>query len=270
MSVSLTNVLDVVLDADGTPAHGRVVVYWPMFMVDGVAVTQGQRSYEIDDGQIDLSLYPTVSAQPNGSYYTATFELNNGSVYDEYWVIPNQTNVKLNQIRAMFPPAPGLFINSLQITGGGAQNGQFLGWNGTQWVPMYVTTLNVSPNFINFALSSTPSVDLSVLGSPVTLGGVVTINVPDAGPFSRGVVTTGPQTFAGAKTFADPVVFNSAITLSPFVPVNPQWGQVWFDFQNVFHLNGSLQLNLPTAAPAIGSQQLWADPADGYRVKWAA
>jgi|SRR5215471_1322492 len=26
--------------------------------------------------------------------------------------------------------------------------------------------------------------------------------------------------------------------------------------------------NLPTVAPAAGSKQLWADPADGYRVKW--
>ena len=27
--------------------------------------------------------------------------------------------------------------------------------------------------------------------------------------------------------------------------------------------------NLPTVAPGAGSKQLWADPADGYRVKWA-
>lgn len=32
----------------------------------------------------------------------------------------------------------------------------------------------------------------------------------------------------------------------------------------------SYRLDLPTTAPAGGSHQLWADPADGYRVKWGA
>lgn len=138
----MTNLVDVVVDADGTPANGQVVVYWPMFMmVDGTAVTQGQRAFEIVDGQLNLNLYPTVNAQPLGAYYTAEFQLENGSVYDEYWVIPELNTVKLNQIRAMFPPAPGLFINSLQIIGGGAQIGQFLGWNGRQWVPMNVPSV---------------------------------------------------------------------------------------------------------------------------------
>lgn len=33
--------------------------------------------------------------------------------------------------------------------------------------------------------------------------------------------------------------------------------------------NGTLTVpNMPVTAPAAGSKQLWADPADGYRVKW--
>ena len=133
----MTNLVDTIVDADGALAEGQVTLHWPMFMQGANAITQGQKTYEITDGQLNLTLLPTVNSMPPGSYYTATFELSNGSVYDEFWLIPDQaTPVKLNQVRALFPPAPGIMINSLQITGGSAVAGQFLGWNGTQWVPM--------------------------------------------------------------------------------------------------------------------------------------
>ena len=133
----MTTPEDVIVDADGTRAQGQVTLRWPMFMFGSLAIAQGHKTYEIENGQISLSLFPTVTAQPPGSYYTATFELSNGSVYDEYFIVPDtEVPVKLNQIRAMFPPEPGLFINSNQITGSNATIGQFLGWNGNQWVPM--------------------------------------------------------------------------------------------------------------------------------------
>ncbi|ADQ79237.1 hypothetical protein Palpr_1089 [Paludibacter propionicigenes WB4] len=54
--------------------------------------------------------------------------------------------------------------------------------------------------------TGTTGVDVNVSGSPASLGGTLTLNIPDAGTSARGVVNTGAQTFAGAKTF------NSAIT----------------------------------------------------------
>lgn len=198
----MTNLVDVVIDADGVRAEGQVTLHWPMFMQGANAVTQGQKTYAIQNGELNLSLIPTVSAMPNGSYYTATFALDNGSVYDEYWLIPEQSNtVKLNQVRAMFPPSPGIFINSLQISGGNASVGQFLGWNGSQWVPMNVTTVNVSPNTIGLTVSANAAADISVPVFNAALGSGLALNIPDAGPASRGVVTTGAQTFAGPKTF---------------------------------------------------------------------
>jgi hypothetical protein len=139
----MTNLSDVIVDADGALAQGQLTLHWPMFMVGDTAVTQGHKTYEIEAGEINLDLFPTVTAQPSGSYYTARFELSTGSVYDEYWILPDSDiTVKLNQVRAMFPPSPGLFINANQITGSSATIGQFLGWNGSQWVPM---TPGVSP-----------------------------------------------------------------------------------------------------------------------------
>jgi len=46
--------------------------------------------------------------------------------------------------------------------------------------------------------------------SPVTTSGTITLNVPDAGATSRGVVTTGTQTFAGSKTFTSDVTVEDA------------------------------------------------------------
>jgi hypothetical protein len=159
----MTPIRDVILDADGTPARGQVTLYWPMFQVGSSAITQGQKTYEIEDGQLNLSLFPTVTALPNGSYYTATFQLSNGSIYDEYWLVPDQANpMKLNQLRAMFPPSPGIFINSLQITGSNANVGQFLGWNGSQWVPMSIPTaaaLRTSDMLIHDVLNALHSLE---------------------------------------------------------------------------------------------------------------
>jgi hypothetical protein len=164
----MTSLVDVVVDADGALARGQVTVYWPMFMSGSNAVSQGQKTYPIEDGLLNIDLFPTVTALPSGSYYTATFQLSNGSVYDEYWIVPeSDTAVKLNQIRAMFPPEPGLFINANQITGTGASLGQFLGWNGFQWTPMAPGMVPVSVDDVGKILAR-----LEAIESRLTAGGL--------------------------------------------------------------------------------------------------
>ena len=51
-------------------------------------------------------------------------------------------------------------------------------------------------------LTSTVAANLSSTVANGTTTPVITLNVPDAGPSSRGVITTGTQTIAGAKTFS--------------------------------------------------------------------
>jgi len=209
----MTTVQDTLTYADGRKINGQVVITWPVFQFDGVAVASGMQTYEIVDGVLDVNLYSNLNAQPLGVYYTVVYELDEGARYEEYWIIPNLPSVNVGQIRVNFPQTPSVMINALQLLSAGATPGQFLGWNGTHWVPMYVTMINVSPNTIGLSLGSAGA-DLNVAGSPAALGNALTLNVPDAGPAARGVVTTAAQTFAGAKTFQAKATFSGGITVT--------------------------------------------------------
>jgi hypothetical protein len=90
--VATTTVQDTVYRADGTVAGGTVLVSWAAFTTAaGQDVPAGTTSATIGSGGVvTLQLAPNAGATPMGSYYTATFHLNDGTTSRQYWVVPVQ------------------------------------------------------------------------------------------------------------------------------------------------------------------------------------
>ena len=89
-TIATTLVSDTVYHADGTPATGTVIVNWSAFTTaSGQSVPSGNTSATIGAGGVlSLALAPNAGATPMGSYYTAVYHLDDGSVSREYWVVP--------------------------------------------------------------------------------------------------------------------------------------------------------------------------------------
>jgi hypothetical protein len=105
--VTTTTVQDTVYHADGTVATGTILVTWPAFVTaTGNTVAAGNLSVPIGrNGQVTLNLAPNIGATPVGSYYTAVYHLDDGTVSKEYWNIPNVPSTSVAAIRSLVMPA---------------------------------------------------------------------------------------------------------------------------------------------------------------------
>lgn len=97
-------------------------------------------------------------------------------------------------------------------------NGQVLVTNGSKQLSF--TTIASGVSALN-SLTGSLSIAVGTSGSDVAVsasGATVTVNIPDAGSSARGVVTTGTQTIAGAKTVNGSVaVVSQAVGTIPLV-----------------------------------------------------
>lgn len=106
--VPTTQLTDTVYRADGTAASGTVLVSWPAFTTsNGLEVPEGSTSVTLGaGGQLSLALAPNAGSSPMGSYYTAIYHLDDGTVSREYWVVPaSQYPVSISAIKSTVLPA---------------------------------------------------------------------------------------------------------------------------------------------------------------------
>ena len=107
-SIATTQVTDTVYRADGTPATGTVIVSWQAFTTAlGQAVPSGTTSAAIGaGGALSVQLVPNAGSTPMGTYYTAVYHLDDGTVSREFWVVPSsQSAVTVSSIKSTVLPA---------------------------------------------------------------------------------------------------------------------------------------------------------------------
>jgi hypothetical protein len=105
--IATTQVADTIYRADGTAATGTVIVSWGAFTTPtGQTVPGGSTSATIAaGGALSVQLAANAGATPMGSYYTAVYHLDDGTVSREYWVVPvSQSAVPLSAVRSTVLP----------------------------------------------------------------------------------------------------------------------------------------------------------------------
>jgi hypothetical protein len=104
--IATTQVTDTIYHADGTPASGTVLISWPAFTTSaGQSVPSGSTSATITAGALSVQLVPNAGANPFGTYYTAVYHLDDGTLSRQYWVVPASTApVHLNAIESTVLP----------------------------------------------------------------------------------------------------------------------------------------------------------------------
>jgi len=93
---------------------------------------------------VSVNLTPNAGALPAGSYYTAIYHLNDGTVSQEYWVVPASGTATVGAVRAQLQPA------------------------------MVAVQPGVTPSYVQSAISSLGSTYLPLTGG--TMAGALTLN----------------------------------------------------------------------------------------------
>ena len=106
-AVSTTTVQGTVYLASGQAGAGTVSVSWPAFTTaTGQSITAGHTIVTISpDGFLSVNLAPNVGATPAGLYYTAVYQMSDGTTSTQYWVVPAAAQASLGAVQAQVMPA---------------------------------------------------------------------------------------------------------------------------------------------------------------------
>lgn len=147
---SFTEIRDTVLDANGSPFTGRVVITWNGFTgPSGGTVSPLSTSAKIYNGALSVLLVPTTTASA-GTYYQAVYNSNNGLVtWSEIWQVPpSPIPLTLSQVR--------------QSSNQGGGNGGTTGGGGTGSGPIQFATLPISIDEVTNLSADLASINSSI------------------------------------------------------------------------------------------------------------
>ncbi len=117
--------------------------------------------------------------------------------------------------------------------------------------------------------TGTTGTDVNVSGSPVTGSGTITLNIPDASTTNRGLVTTGTQDIAGAKTFTSNISFegSTADANETTLAITDPTADNTVTVQNItgtIPMAVGTPVSLPAQTAAIAATSAYTAPVDGY------
>ena len=258
--ISTTTVQGTVYRADGTAAQGTVIVSWPAFATaTNQAVAAGSVTANIGvDGFLTLNLAPNQGAYPDGTYYTAIYHLNDGTVTKEYWVVPAAATAAIASVRAQLAPATvavqavskayvdtsisAITGNYLPLTGGTMSGSLLL--NGDPIAGNQAATKHYAD-----ALAAT---DVALAGG--TMSGM--LNTPNTANKLPRVDVRHPDFGAGCANAADPTgqqdstcPIQAAITFALAALANGQYPTVYFP-EGTYNISSALRL--PCAIHYVG------------------
>lgn len=106
-TISTTTVQGTVYLASGAPGSGTLQLSWPAFTTaSGAAVAAGRSTATIGaDGFVSVNLVPNLGSSPAGLFYTAVYNMSDGTASTEYWVVPAAAQATIAQVRAQVMPA---------------------------------------------------------------------------------------------------------------------------------------------------------------------
>ena len=106
-TISTTTVQGTVYLAGGAPGSGTLQLSWPAFSTaSGDAVAAGRTTATIGaNGFVSVSLVPNLGSSPAGLFYTAVYNMSDGTASTEYWVVPAAAQASIAQVRAQVMPA---------------------------------------------------------------------------------------------------------------------------------------------------------------------